>query len=98
MASTNPTILAIDGVIRTVVESSIGGTCVTPGSSFELARAVLKYYKNPSLKKLHGLNAKGYVKKYFERKKLAGELEKVFLSLHAETGALRAEKYHDIIK
>ncbi len=81
MAAGKPTILAIDGVIREVIKSSNGGTYVPPGDSIKLADAMLTYYENPELVKQHGKNAREYVKKYFEREKIADNLEKVFLSL-----------------
>ncbi len=76
MASGKPTILAIDGVIREVAEKAEGGIFVPPGDSSRLADAVLTYYNNRELIKIHGENAKDYVKKHFEREEIAKELER----------------------
>jgi glycosyltransferase involved in cell wall biosynthesis len=81
MAAGKPTILAIDGVIREVIELSSGGIYVCPGNSQEIVRAIFKYYKNPELKEEHGLNARDYVKKHFEREKITDELEKILLEI-----------------
>jgi len=76
MASGKPTILAIDGVIREVIEKAEGGIFVPPGDSKGLAEAILTYYNNRELISIHGRNARDYVKKYFERENIARELEK----------------------
>jgi len=76
MASGKPTILAIDGVIREVIEKARGGIFIPPGDSEKLAEAILFYYNNREQIITHGKNAKEYVKKYFEREKIAKEFEK----------------------
>jgi len=81
MAAHKPTILGIDGVIREVIEHADGGTYIGPGNSSGLKEAILKYYKNPELKGIHGRNARDYVKKHFERETIANELEKVLISV-----------------
>ncbi len=81
MAAGKPTILAIDGVIRDVIEKSSGGICVKPGNSHEIAQAILAYYQDTTLRKKHGENARTYVKAHFEREKVAEELETLFKGL-----------------
>ena len=44
MAAEKPTILAIDGVIREVVEAAGGGLFVPPGDDEALAAAVLRHW------------------------------------------------------
>lgn len=75
MASGKPTILAIDGVIREVIESAEAGIFVSPGDSKKLAEAVLTYYNNRKLIEIHGENARNYVKNHFEREEIAKNLE-----------------------
>jgi glycosyltransferase involved in cell wall biosynthesis len=75
MASGKPTILSIDGVIREVIEKAEGGIFVPPSDSKKLAEAVLFYYNNRDKIIIHGKNARNYVKKYFEREKIAKALE-----------------------
>ena len=81
MAAERPTVLAIDGVIRDVVEKSGGGLYVPPGNSAELASAVLKYYQDAGLMLTHGKNAREYVRAHFERLKIAERLEDLFLKV-----------------
>lgn len=77
MAGGKPTVLAIDGVMREVIENSGGGIFVEPGSSRGIAQAVLEYYNNRSLIGRHGKNAREYVERYFERKEIAKGLERI---------------------
>jgi len=71
MAATRPTVLAIDGVIRDVVENSNGGVFVPPGDPELLANAVLRLEKNRQNAKAMGLNARKYVTEHFERNEQA---------------------------
>lgn len=86
MAAQIPTVLAIDGVIREVIELSGGGTYVPPGDSAALADAIMKYHDNPQLVTEHGRNAKKYVKEHFEREKIADRLEHILGSLYSPAG------------
>lgn len=81
MAAGKPTILAIDGVIRKVIEAAEGGIFVGPGMYKKLADVVVAYHKDPVLKLQHGKNARDYVKRHFEREKIAGELEQIMLKI-----------------
>lgn len=85
MASGKPTILAIDGVIKEVIDKANGGTYVSPGDSSGIVEAVLKYYKNRELCKIHGQNAKNYVKSFFEREKIAEDLERLLFELYEKS-------------
>ena len=67
MAAGKPTILAIDGVIREVVETAGGGVFVPPGNDEALAAAVDSLASNQELSKLQGLAARAYVEKHFNR-------------------------------
>jgi len=78
MAAGRPTVLAIDGVIRKVIEAADGGTFVRPGDPDDLASAVLSYYRNPKLGQRHGHNARRYVEAGFSREEQAVKLEKMF--------------------
>lgn len=88
MAAQKPTVLAIDGVIREVIELSGGGTFVPPGDSAALAGAIMKYHDNPQLIAEHGRNAKRYVQEHFEREKIADRLEHILVSLFLPAGRL----------
>lgn len=67
MASGRPTILAIDGVIREVVEAAGGGIFVPPGNDSALAEAVRRLYQNRSEAQAMGTAARAYVSAHFER-------------------------------
>ncbi len=80
MASSKPTILAIDGVIREVVEMAGGGIFVPPGDDQALAQAVCQLSENPEQTMEMGDSARKYVAKYFNREKQA---EKFVSLLHS---------------
>ncbi|HEC93012.1 MAG TPA: glycosyltransferase WbuB [Candidatus Atribacteria bacterium] len=81
MAAGKPVILAIDGVIRKVVEDANAGIWVEPGNANQMKDAVLRYYHNRTLLDAHGKNGKIYVKNFFEREKIADDLEQIFKEL-----------------
>ena len=67
MAAGRPTILAIDGVIREVVESAGGGIFVPPGDDRALAEAVRRLYDNPSEAEAMRKAARSFVTEHFNR-------------------------------
>ena len=77
MAAGRPTILAIDGVIRDVVEAAAGGVFVPPGDATALAEAVRSLAGNRAMAKEMGTSARSYVVKHFNRQDQAA----AFLSL-----------------
>jgi glycosyltransferase involved in cell wall biosynthesis len=77
MAAGRPTILAIDGVIRQVIDASRGGVFVPPGNHLALAEAVSSLTRDPSKAKGMGAGAREYVSKHFNRQDQA----KAFLDL-----------------
>lgn len=81
MAAGRPTILAIDGVIREVVESANGGIFVEPGNAEALAEAVRNLFENPEHAREMGLNARRYVEKYFDRMDQAIAFENLLYKL-----------------
>jgi len=74
MAAGRPTILAIDGVIREVVESAGGGLFVQPGSSELLANAITYLADHPQEAAAMGQNARTYVVEHFNRDDHASQL------------------------
>ena len=84
MAAGRPTVLAIDGVIREVIEAADGGTFVRPGDPKALAEVVLAYHRNPSLRHRHGRNARRYVQTYFDRGQHALKLKTAFEQIYRE--------------
>lgn len=74
MAAGKPTILAIDGLIREMMDRAGGGLSVPPGDPTRLAEAVSTLADVPD--KAHGMGAaaRRYVKEHFERTQQATQL------------------------
>jgi len=81
MAAGRPTLLAIDGVIRQVIEQSGGGIFVQPGDGQALADAILYLEQHRDLAKRMGTAARIYVEKYFDRARQAEELSTLLIPL-----------------
>jgi len=73
MAAGRPTILAIDGVIREVVEAASGGMFVPPGDSDRLAEAITYLADHPQDASRMGSEAHSFVVRYFNRDNHASE-------------------------
>lgn len=67
MAAGRPTVLAIDGVIRDVIEDAGGGLFVPPGKPEALAEAVLSLAREPETRQRMGASARRYVEERFNR-------------------------------
>ncbi len=77
MAAARPVVLAIDGVIRQVIEAANGGIPVPPGNPRSMADAVRTLYSNQPRSQEMGRTAREYVVKFFDRNQQArqfGEL------------------------
>jgi len=74
MACGKPVILAIDGVIREVVETANAGLFVPPGKPKALADAVLYLMNNGELCGQMGENGRDYVERNFDRSALGEKL------------------------
>ena len=77
MAASRPVVLAIDGVIRQVIEAADGGIPVPPGNPQAMANAVRTLFLNRPRSEQMGRSARDYVIKFFDRNKQAlqfGEL------------------------
>jgi glycosyltransferase involved in cell wall biosynthesis len=77
MAAGRPVILAIDGVIREVVESAQGGIVVPPGDAKSLGEAIQVLAGDHQRKILFGQNGRRYVKAHFDRPVVAEKLNVV---------------------
>lgn len=73
MAAGRPTILAIDGVIRDVIEASQGGVFVQPGDDEALAKAILVLANSKERVAEMGRSARQFVVKHFDRRNQAQE-------------------------
>ncbi len=67
MAAGRPTILAIDGVIREVVDAADGGVFVPPGDDEALAAAVVTLSQDLPRARQMGIQARRHVEQYFNR-------------------------------
>lgn len=74
MAAGKPVILAIDGVIREVVERAGCGVSVEPGNPEALAEAVFRLSQDPQLGRAMGQAGRRLVESEFSRQVLAGRL------------------------
>ena len=83
MASGKPVVLAIDGVIRQVIESADGGIPVPPGDPDALSKAILLLADDPELSRRMGRQARIYVETHFDRVILASRLMEIMLGLIA---------------
>jgi len=81
MAAGRPTILAIDGVIRKVIEESRGGIYVQPGDSQAFADAVIYLEQHRDQATAMGKAARAYVEKHFDRASQAEEFSMLLISL-----------------
>lgn len=79
MAAGRPIILAIDGVIRKVLEQAGAGAFVQPGDPSALAAAIRNMAGNIAEAKRMGLAGRAYLEKHFNRPDLAKQMEEVLL-------------------
>ncbi|WP_397569480.1 glycosyltransferase family 4 protein [Schlesneria sp. T3-172] len=73
MAASRPVLLAIDGVIRQVIEAANGGIPVPPGNPQAMADAVRKLYSDRPGSEQMGRSARDYVIKFFDRNQQASQ-------------------------
>jgi glycosyltransferase involved in cell wall biosynthesis len=78
MAAGKPIILAMDGVIRQVVEQAGAGVFVPPGDTAALASAIRGMAENPKEAQEMGRKGRRYIEEHFDRAVLAEKLVDVF--------------------
>ncbi len=83
MAAGKPTVLAIGGVIRNVIEQAHGGIFVEPADPQAIADALLTLCRRPELGREMGRSARRYVEQHFDRKSQAVLFERVLLDVLA---------------
>ncbi len=81
MAAGKPVLLMIDGVIREVVEEADAGIFIEPGDAKGLAVAVQELEADPALGDRLGGAGRRCVEERFDRAYLAGEMERVMMTL-----------------
>jgi glycosyltransferase involved in cell wall biosynthesis len=83
MAAGRPVLLAIDGVIREVLEAAQCGVFVTPGNPAALAEAVRTMSANRDRSIEMGMNGRRSLEEHFSRAALAEKLENLLLTMKA---------------
>lgn len=86
MAAGRPIILAIDGVIRQVVEEAQAGLFVPPGDPRSLAEAILEMASNPEKYRKMGMNGRQMIESKFSRKRLAEEFTMLLEKMRRRDG------------
>lgn len=77
MTAGRPMLLAIDGVIREVVERAGAGIFVPPGDPEALAGAILSAYSQQETITAMGPAGRAYILKHFDRSVLTDQLEEI---------------------
>jgi glycosyltransferase involved in cell wall biosynthesis len=77
MAAGRPTVLAIEGVIRGVVEEAGAGLAVPPGNPQALAEAIRALATDRRAARRMGLRGRAFVTASFDRANLASQMERV---------------------
>ncbi len=83
MAAGRPTILAIDGAIRQVIDAAGGGIFVPPGDDAALASAVCTLNQDRPRVDAMGKAARAYVVQHFDRRQQADQFLQLLLTLVA---------------
>jgi glycosyltransferase involved in cell wall biosynthesis len=74
MAAGRPVALAIDGVIREVVEAADCGMFAAPGNAAQLADAIRRLAANPAESRRMGLRGRKYLEEHFSRAAIGEKL------------------------
>ena len=81
LAAGRPVVLAIDGVIRDLIEEAGAGLYVQPGDAGALAAAISHLYENPDEAESMGARGRAYVVEHFDRRQQAAQLEQLLIAV-----------------
>jgi len=81
MAAGRPVALAIDGVIRTVVESAGCGLFAQPGDPAALAEVIGRLAAEPGRSRQMGLAGRKYLEEHFSREGMAEKLDQILTGM-----------------
>lgn len=84
MAAGRPVVLAIDGVIRAVVDEAQAGLAVPPGDAPALAHAVRRLAADPLTARRMGVCGRDYIETHFNRERLAEQLNSILLEMRGK--------------
>jgi glycosyltransferase involved in cell wall biosynthesis len=85
MAAGRPVVLAIDGVIREVVDSAQAGLPVAPGDPAALADAIQSLARSRQTGQIMGQNGRRYIEAHFDRAALARKLEAILQAMISQS-------------
>jgi glycosyltransferase involved in cell wall biosynthesis len=77
MAAGRPTVLAIDGAIRSVIEDAHAGVFVKPDDGCAMADAIARLWADPATRRAMGASARRYVAANFDRELQAAEFREL---------------------
>jgi glycosyltransferase involved in cell wall biosynthesis len=86
MAAGRPVVLAIDGVIRQIVEASGSGVFVPPGDPAAMAEAIRGLVEKPAITMQMGLSGRRYIETHFNRQVLAEKLARLLEEMRGSNG------------
>ncbi|MEN6409803.1 MAG: glycosyltransferase family 4 protein [Anaerolineaceae bacterium] len=86
MAAGRPVVLAIDGVIRKVVEEAGAGIFVPPGNAHALAQALRQLANDPQTRRRMGANGRSAIETHFSRVDLAQRLTELLEEMERNRG------------
>ena len=81
MAAGRPVILAIEGVIKDVVEQAKAGLAIPPGNSQAIAQAVIMLFNDQAKAKKFGQNGRMHVSQHYNRRQLATRMLEIMQQL-----------------
>jgi glycosyltransferase involved in cell wall biosynthesis len=84
MAAGRPVALAIDGVVREVVQSAGCGYFARPGDASALANVISRLAQDKIKARQMGLNGRKYLEQHFSREKTAGQLISLLEAMSGE--------------
>jgi glycosyltransferase involved in cell wall biosynthesis len=84
MAAGRPVVLAIDGVIREVVEDAGAGIYASAGDAAAIAKAILDLADDPQAGRQMGLRGRQSIEQRFDRAALAEDLARLMEKMRAE--------------
>jgi len=84
MACELPVLLGVDGEAREILEESRGGLFYEPENYYELSKQILWLKNHPNIRTQMGKNGRKFVEKFYDRRKLVEEIERILLELKAD--------------
>jgi glycosyltransferase involved in cell wall biosynthesis len=86
MAAGRPVLLAIDGVIRILVETAQAGIFTQPGDPQSLSKAVRTLHSNPALCHQMGASGRAYIEQHYSRSQIAEQFTELIGSIRRKNG------------